>query len=106
VRRGWLAIFLLLVIYVALDLSLPAMPGAFVFDPAHCIESVQTREGREPGVQPTASLLPGSQIFAQTPADVGDVSSPTTEIRGPSFHVVNRLPRAMLAPAPASEDPQ
>ena len=35
-RRGLL---LAILVYVSLDLALPAMPGAFVFDPADSVES-------------------------------------------------------------------
>ena len=35
-------------IYVSLDLSLPSMPGAFVFDPGDSVESVHAGRGRLP----------------------------------------------------------
>ena len=34
---------LVILIYVTLDLSLPAMPGSFVFEPADSAESTQVR---------------------------------------------------------------
>ena len=42
-RRG---LRLLILIYVALDLSLAEMPGAFVFDPAQSVESIDAARGR------------------------------------------------------------
>jgi hypothetical protein len=39
-------VFLAVVVYVALDLSLPAMPGAFVFDADNSVESVHSGQGR------------------------------------------------------------
>jgi hypothetical protein len=40
------ALLVVILVYVALDLSLPTMPGAFVFDPADSLESIQTARGR------------------------------------------------------------
>ena len=47
----------LILIYIALDLSLPAMPGAFVFDAAESVESVQRSRAQD-----VASAAPGSMI--------------------------------------------
>ena len=38
-----------ILLYVALDLCLPSMPGAFVFDAAHSIETVQRSRTQDAG---------------------------------------------------------
>lgn len=37
----------LILVYIALDLSLPAMPGAFVFDATQSVESVQRSRSQD-----------------------------------------------------------
>jgi hypothetical protein len=107
VSLGWRAIFVLIVGYVTLDLSLPAMPGAFVFEPAKCVESVQTSGGREASeVEPTVPPLQGGPGVVHIPLRISIGSSPIKDIQRPSARVMSRLPRAMLAPASPSDDPQ
>ena len=79
----WRLVVLILV-YVALDLSLPAMPGAFVFDAGASIESVQrsrahdvaaavadpviARDRREPATVAAAEpLTPSAEIRRLAP---------------------------------------
>ncbi|MBM3221690.1 MAG: hypothetical protein FJZ38_23965 [Candidatus Rokubacteria bacterium] len=38
---------MLILVYVALDLALPSMPGAFVFDAAESVESVQRSRSQD-----------------------------------------------------------
>ena len=89
-------------LYVTLDLSLAAMPGAFVFEPADSVEGTH------------GARLHRTGPLAAAQASVGD--SPITLSRppmapSPGIHrvlptrcVVSCLPRAILAP-PLSEDP-
>lgn len=92
-------------LYVSLDLSLPMMPGAFVFDVGESVESVQTHPGRL-----TADVLPAlgqdSSLVSQARVEVDDrrlvLHRRVTPLGRP---VVNLLPRAALNPAPSSEDP-
>lgn len=37
---------MVVLVYVGLDLALPMMPGAFVFEPAQCFESIGRTRGR------------------------------------------------------------
>lgn len=93
-------------LYLTLDLSLAAMPGAFVFNAA---ESVETTHGRRSSAA-NAILLPTP---AQRPFEVarvrldGAASPPLPSDRLPLFHdTLVRLPRASLdLTAVASEDP-
>jgi hypothetical protein len=62
-RRARLAAILL---YIALDLSLPSMPGAFEFDPAASVEGAQSARPRVTAEIAVAPVPPGSP-FAVTP---------------------------------------
>jgi hypothetical protein len=98
------ALFALLV-YVSLDLSLPGMPGAFVFEPTESVESAQMNRWRAIGdVVPLAAPLPSS--FATPPQiDDGDASRPIRHAARSPLDIVSRLPRASLALASPSDDP-
>jgi hypothetical protein len=98
---------LVFVVYLALDFSLPAMPGASIFESTEDVESIGRSRARETSdVQPITPLRSDSPLFARTPDDVPDGStSSTMEIRRPRLRVTSRLPRATLAPAPRSADP-
>jgi hypothetical protein len=106
-RRAGLVGFL---VYVTLDLSLPAMPGAFVFEADNSVESVHSARGR---------LVNG--LDSMTTPDVGcrGPFSPVEIGAAPAVRVVpaatlqrrsHPLPRATLAPtslvtASAPDDP-
>ena len=99
------SVFLVAVlVYVTLDLSLPAMPGAFVFDPGESVESVQQARARaasEAVMQPVSArdeLLAG-QVPSAAPAR--PASTGPTPAR---FHVTRRS-GLRGEPAPPSEDP-
>ena len=60
---------LAIVVYSTLDFPLAAMPGAFVFDPADSVETVQSRNGRAGiDVKPLMFLTVRSLVIAP-PAD-------------------------------------
>ena len=71
------ALIVALLVYVALDLSIPAMPGAFGFDPDDSVESVyQTRaRAASEAVIPLAS---GATVFvlSELPPDAGRRPAP------------------------------
>ena len=105
-RRGFR---LLILIYVALDLSLAEMPGAFVFDPAKSVESIDAARGRL-----TAKLVllptPARETFnsPQPPmrSDFEHRLPHGSEVAPPGRCVVNCLPRATTGASPRpSEDP-
>ena len=100
-------LLLAILIYVALDLSLPMMPGALVFEPAGSVDTIDDIQihrirGEAPVlVLPAPTGAPCAQ--AQPPVDVSDQPVPTNEFAlGP--RVTMRLPRATLDSAPSSED--
>lgn len=94
-------------VYVGLDLSLPAMPGAFMFDPAGSVKSVdlvRNRPAAEIAVI-TTPIRDWSVPPEQPPSDVRHRLSSNTEVAPPGWPVVSCLPRATCAPSLPSEDP-
>jgi hypothetical protein len=94
-----------ILVYVVLDLSLPTMPGAFVFEPADSVESIG------------GGRVAARVVVLATPAP-SPVSSSThlhsdlpyrrpDRCEAPSFGcpLARCLPRAACDPSSASEDP-
>jgi hypothetical protein len=102
-RRGLL---LALFIYVTLDLSLPGMPGAFVFEPGDSVESIQVSRSRG-AAEVVGAPTPVRDSLAVFRPRIAVTSglAPTRVVALPRHPVVNWLPRGTLAPAPPSEDP-
>jgi hypothetical protein len=101
------ALICAILVYVALDLSLPSMPGAFVFAPEDSVESIQANRGRG---SVDVVLLPAPIVnywFVLTPprAEVTDRPARTVEVAPSARSVVHRLPRATLELAPSVADP-
>jgi hypothetical protein len=98
--------FLAVFLYVALDLSVPAMPGAFVFEPA---DSVEISSGRAGQGKAEISVLPvlsrDSFGLSQPPLDLRCRLAANSNVALLGRPILNRLPRATLDPAPPSEDP-
>jgi hypothetical protein len=113
-RRGFLCALLL---YFALDLSLPMLPGAFVFEPENSIESIRVQRGRQGAfvlawldldvdeIRRGGLLAPTRvPLVRSEPAiDVSDRLAPTRELVL-GFRVLTHRPRGTLDPAPSSED--
>lgn len=100
------SLVLAILIYVTLDLSLPAMPGAFVFEPADSAESTQVRARAAAEIVGLPALAPDPGPLLFQPPREGDkwlahVSSPERRARP----VVSWQYRAQYDPAPPSEDP-
>jgi len=92
-----------ILVYVTLDLSLPAMPGAFVFEPDDSVESIgRGRLVAKIAVVPApASFLPSSQ----PPADLRHRLRASRGVRPMGRRLVSWLPRAACPPSPPAEDP-
>ena len=94
-----------ILIYVALDLSLASMPGAFEFDPNDSVESTQSGRSR-----PTAEIAasPGTpvNVFETAPQRAETpLSLRTRQYRARESEPVRVHPaRATLRAAPPSED--
>lgn len=99
---GRRVLVLAILVYVTLDLSLPSMPGAFVFDPTDSVESTHTGRGRVADV-----------AAAPTPTvDAAAIALPRTESRlrvvlpAPVVRERDRVrPRGAIEPTRSSEDP-
>lgn len=102
-RRGLLfALF----IYVTLDLSLPTMPGAFVFESGDSVESIQVYRGRGASeVVVAPGLTRDLAVTSQPRSAVTGRLAPTSAAVLPEHPVAKWLPRSTLGPAPLSEDP-
>jgi hypothetical protein len=103
-RRGLLLIILL---YIGLDFCLPDMPGAFVFDPAGSVESIDLVRAR-PAAKITGLAIPTAGSFLRLDLQRSDVRRrpPRSEPARPGAIMVNCLPRAICAPSRPPEDPQ
>jgi hypothetical protein len=97
---------LAILIYLTLDLSLAAMPGAFVFAPADSAEGteVRARGATETVVLPGQSRDPGFVLF-QPPLEVEERLAPVSPVERRGQPVVSWQSRAQYDPAPPSEDP-
>jgi hypothetical protein len=101
-RRGLLVVIL---VYVALDLSLPAMPGAFEFEPADSVESIG---GGRLTAQVVVLPTPGagsSQIASRLRRDLRHRLPPRSEVAPLGRSPGHRPPRVIGDPAQPSEDP-
>ena len=102
-RRLWL---LAIMVYVGLDLCLPEMPGAFMFDADGSVESVdvaRTRLTPRPVVLPllaTASL----HLLQPAPYDLAHRLPSMLQPVRPRYVLTRCLPRAICAPPHPSED--
>lgn len=92
--------------YVTLDLSVPAMPGAFVFEPADSAEGthIRARAGAETGALPAQARGPASALF-QLPLKVKERLAPGSLAERHGRPVVSWRSRAPFDSPPPSEDP-
>jgi hypothetical protein len=102
VRRGLLVTLL---VWVTLDLALPGVPGAFVFEPGDSVESLQRlRSDGAAGAVVLRALARDPFLVWQPQPAVTDRPAPVSEAGLREDRVVSRLARATLAPAPPSDD--
>jgi hypothetical protein len=98
-------LLLAVLVYVSLDLSLPAMPGAFVFEAAESVESTQSRAR----AAAEAVVLPAPARDAFMPSrpqlEVKDRLTSTEVVERRGAAVMGWRLRAPHDPAPPSEDP-
>ena len=89
--------------YVTLDLSMPAMPGAFVFDAGDSVESVQRHGGRATAdaIAAPAPARAGIAVFLPPPERPAPAAFVSRARRPPPV----RPPRTTPESAPQSEDP-
>lgn len=100
-------VLLALLVYVALDLSLPGMPGAFVLDPEHSVESVGAGRSR-PTVKTIDLPAPATNAFVLLQQPLRDPNyrlRPNSDVVHPARPVPTRLPRSACVSPRRSEDP-
>ncbi len=99
------ALLVAILLYVTLDLSLPAMPGAFVFDSSDSVESTQIRA--RAAVEIVALPAPVRDAFAlsRPPLDVKDRRTPAESVQRGRRPALSWRSWALHDPAPPSEDP-
>ena len=93
-----------MLVYVTLDLSLPSMPGAFVFDAGDSVESVQLSRTRAP-VDVAALPLARDAAVVVGPEVVRPLVVSTWDLARAPRRILASLPRATIAPSSPSEDP-
>ena len=94
-------------VYVGLDLCLPEMPGAFVFDASGSVESVSVPRTRLTGdvVMLPPVVTASAQVSQPQPRDLA-LRLPSRNQASPPGHVMTRrLPRTACALPLPSEDP-
>jgi hypothetical protein len=94
-----------ILIYVTLDLSLPEMPGAFVFEPADSAESthVRARAAAESVALPALARHLSFVLF-QPPLEVDERLAPVSWAERRGRPVASWRSRAHDDSAPLSED--
>lgn len=98
------ALFVAVLVYVTLDLSLPSMPGAFVFDPGESVESVQHARARAAAEAVMRPASAGDElVVGPVPRPAPDQPASTRPIP-PRSHVARRS-GLLGEPALPSEDP-
>jgi hypothetical protein len=98
--------FISILIYVTLDLSVPAMPGAFVFELDESVESAQTSRLKTAGEGVPLPAAISTPLASRPPVDDRHGYRPVPAVRRPiAVAAGGRLPRATLAPPTPSEDP-
>lgn len=100
-------LLLAILVYITLDFSLPAMPGAFVFEPAESVETTQRSNGGRSGSDVVVTLPLATGPFVVSPLRVAPTEglASSREVRPVTRFVGDHLARAMLAPTPPTEDP-
>jgi hypothetical protein len=100
-RRGLL---IGLLAYMTLDLSLPTMPGAFVFEPGDSVETIRINRSR--GAEVVFLPQPALLVVSRPSLEAVTDRIPETLPAAPAAHrVAHRLPRAALDTPRPSEDP-
>jgi hypothetical protein len=101
-------LLLAVLVYVALDLSLPAMPGAFVFEAGDSVEGAQVVRGR---LATEVVALPAPtdhwpMLWQPQPRnDLRQRMPPVTDIVRLAKSAARCLPRAVCASSSLSEVP-
>jgi hypothetical protein len=99
------ALVVAILLYVTLDLSSPAMPGAFVFDTMDSVESAHTRARAASERVMLAPPVRDPFVLARPLLDLRDQPRPAESVEREWRPVLPRHARARLDSAPPAEDP-
>ena len=99
------ALLIAILLYITLDLSLPAMPGAFVFSPADSVESLQIRARAAVEILTLPAPVRDSSALSELARDDADRPMPAERIARERDPVPIARSRVRRDPAPSSEDP-
>jgi hypothetical protein len=99
------ALLLAILLYVTLDLSLPAMPGAFVFDSSDSVESIRIRARAAVEIVVLPAPVPDAIVLSRPPLDVKDQLTPAESVPRGRRPALSWRSWALHDPAPPSEDP-
>lgn len=99
------AFLLAILLYVTLDLSLPGMPGAFVFDSSDSVESTRIRARAAVEIIVLPAPLPDAFFPLRPALEAEDRLAPAKSVERGRRPVPIWRARAPLDPAPPSEDP-
>lgn len=103
-RRSLLLLAVL--VYVTLDLSFPAMPGAFVFEPEDSAESTQVRaRSAAATISPPAPAVGLGLVALLAPTAIRWHLPRVDSAERRARPFAGRTSHAPLDPAPTSEDP-
>lgn len=94
-----------ILVYVALDLSLPMMPGAFEFEPADSVESIGGGRLTARVVVLAIPAAGSSQIVSRLRSDLRHRLPPRSEVAPLGRPPGHRPPRVIGDPSQPSEDP-
>ena len=100
------ALLVAILVYLTLDLSLPAMPGAFVFEADDSAEGTRVVRGRlvvEVVVLPI--LNAGSFVLPSPHIDLRHRLSPLSDVDRLARSAAQCLPRSVCSLSSPSEDP-
>ena len=99
-------LLLAILVYVTLDLSLAAMPGAFVFDAAQSVESPHSGRGRD-----AAEILVRAAVAVDSSVPCASAQVVTSAAPAPTTGAAHEratpryLPRAAVDTVSPSDDP-
>jgi len=100
-------LLVMILLYVGLDLCLPGMPGAFVFDAAGSVESVEPTRARPTPRAAVLSPIPirgPDTLLTRAPSDVIHRRPPSSALARPGRRIVVCLARAACARPLPPED--
>ncbi len=95
---------MVILVYLALDLSLPTMPGAFVFEPADSVESVGGGRLTARVIVLTTPAVGSALIVSHLGSDLRHRLPPRSEVVVLGRAPAHRLPRGSCHPSRPSED--